>query len=272
MGYSIGLKLFCMGFVALTGFNDVVSLAQKEQVDPVCKVNKPLVRIYAAQDKNEYLVVGKPGAITTSSPATVYISNTNAGTRTEANLADDCSFMAKINAAPGDKLRVNAQNQQGKKSYGTFEVTGAEVPYQQQVIADKALAQPAVKTYDLSDQTGVIPDDRVTAPVGSHAQVQTIYADEIEFNADPSQGTNLSVVVMIINTDTGDVVSTTKISGRSRAYAEKSQDNFRIMIDRIIDRCTNIVESEIFRPDFPRNDHSAQPLNNANGEVLPTAP
>ncbi len=271
MGYSICLKLFSMGFVALTGFNDVVSLSKKEPVEPSCKVNKPLVRIYAAQEKNEYFVVGKPGAITTSSPATIYISNVNDGTRTEAHLADDYSFMAKINAAPGDKLRVNAQNQQGKKSYGTFDVTGAEVPYQQQVIVDKALAQPAVKTYDISDQSSDTSNDNAIVPVGSHAQVQTIYADEMAFNAQPSQGTNLSVVVMIINTDTGDVVSTTKISGKSRAYAEKSQDNFRIMIDRIIDRCTNIVESEIFRPDFPRNDHSEQPLNNDNGEVSPAA-
>ncbi|MBN2064574.1 MAG: hypothetical protein JW745_07205 [Sedimentisphaerales bacterium] len=272
MGYSIGLKLLSMGFVALTGFNDVVSLSKKEPVEPACKVNKPLVRIYAGLDKNEYIVVGKPGAVTTSSTATVYISNVNAGTRTDAHLADDCSFMANINAAPGDKIRVNAQNQQGKKSYGTFDITGAEVPYQQQVIADKTLAQPAVKTYDIPDKASAASDDSYVVPVGSQAQVQTIYADDIAFSADPSEGTNLSVVLMVINTDSGDVVSTTKISGKSKAYAERSQDNFRIMIDRIIDRCTNIVESEIFRPDFPRTNPSDQSVSNEQNAVLPTTP
>lgn len=215
-------------------------------VEPACKVNKPLIKVYAGQGTGDFILVGKAGAITTTSVASVYVSNTNSGTRTEIVLAADYSFTVNIKAAAGDKIRVNAQNAQGKKSYGSFNITGAEVPFQNQnVTISNEQVVPAIKTYDLpSESQAEIPE----VSVKSVAQVQTIYADEMSFNNDPAIGTNIAVVVIVINTDTGDVLSTSRISGKSKVYAEKSKENFRIMIDRIINRCTNIIESEIFRP------------------------
>ncbi len=242
MGCSMFRKLIGLGFVALTSMNSILTVNSGVDSTPACKVNKNLITVYATSVAGEVVVEGKPGSITSTSEVVVNINNLISGVRVDVAVSEDMSFQGTIKANPGDKLRVNAQNVQGKKSYGTFDVSVGMPKRAQLSLATENSALPAVMEYDLPAR----------APALKEVAVEDIYEGDMAFNEDPEGGTNLSVIVMVINTDSGEVLTTKQINGKSRTYAEKSPKNFAIMIDRIVNRCTNIIKSEIFRPDTER--------------------
>ncbi len=238
------LKLVGIAFLALTSINDVMTIGNDVDVSPVCKVNKNLINVYAGEAPGFVLVEGSSGCVTSTSLAAAYAKNLISGDRAEITLKGDMSFSVQLKANPGDKIRVHAQNIEGKRSYGTFDI--AQVMPAKQIIPkpiplEQGQAVLAVKEYDL-------PSDQ------NKAETSTVFAGELDYNKDPENGTNLAVIIMVVNTDTGKVLATTQVEGKSKAYAEKSDKNFTIMLSRITDRCRNIIESEIFRPNFKRNE------------------
>ena len=67
-------------------------------------------------------VVGEAGAIAGSSVASLEITNVTTGVSLSAERRPDGNFAMKIAGVAGDKIRVYAQNAEGKKSRGTFTV------------------------------------------------------------------------------------------------------------------------------------------------------
>ncbi len=246
---------------------------------PYCKVNKNLITISPGTTPGTVTISGRPEAITSTSIATVYAKNAETGTRANVTLAEDMSFTVEIKAEPGQKIRVYANNREGKRSYGTFNIENsmiAQEPAREpsqtlRSTPDSAVSTPQTAAIAQSaassrDNSAILEDSFHTTPAVKEYSVMTLPSDpqpafmvngqEVSTtpqpdNDDPS-GTNLAVVIMIVNTDTGQVLSTTQVTGKSKTYAEKSPENFKIMIQRILDRCKNVISSEILRPNLDR--------------------
>jgi hypothetical protein len=92
------------------------------QSKPVAKVNKNLVNISASDEQGMVLVQGEPGAIESSSPAELQITNEQTGAFVMADIQRDASFQAKIAASADDKIRLAVRNEEGKKGRTTIKV------------------------------------------------------------------------------------------------------------------------------------------------------
>ena len=250
---------------------------------PYCKVNKALITIAPGSGPQTVTITGSPGAITSTSPVSAYVKNEDTGVRSNITLAENMSFSIEVAAATGQKVRVYATNRQGKRSYGTF-----DIPTLPSSAAPRQLtttSQPSVATSVLTPQTFGTKPQPAAGNSGSHTtsavkeySIMNLHPDtepalmingetitlESETNTEEPDGTNLAVVIMIVNTDNGQVLSTSQITGKSKTYADKSPENFKIMIQRILDRCKNIISSEILRPDFKRTqpDPTDSPISN----------
>ena len=241
---------------------------------PYCKVNKTMITITPGTTPGTIAITGVPGSISSSTSATAYAKNVETGIRTDIALNEDMSFIIELEAAAGQKVRIYASNRQGKRSYGTFNIEKSML-IRDHPQPPAAVRNPAAQTFQpsASSQTPALADAPLlkqelhTTPAVKEYSVMTLPSDPqpaLMVNGqsvstipepadDDPDGTNLAVVIMIVNTDSGQVLSTTQVSGKSRTYADKSPENFKIMIQRILDRCKNVIESEIFRPDFKRS-------------------
>jgi hypothetical protein len=86
------------------------------------KVHKKHIRVLPPDEQGMVSVVGKPGAISSSSAVSLEIANVTTGVSLAAEQESDGSFAMKIAGVAGDKIRVYARNAEGKKSRGTFKV------------------------------------------------------------------------------------------------------------------------------------------------------
>ena len=283
LAISIYTSIASFSFAGLT-----TSHLNSEDDQPYCKVNKPLITISAGTAIGTITITGTPGSISSTSAATAYAKNVETGTRADITLAEDYSFTVQLTANPGHKIRVYSSNRQGKRSYGTFEVPNlpqSVTTPQPSAAVDTASArplQPAAAIQQPADSSPIAANIPDTAPTQSAIKEYSIVNLEsttrpaLMVNGeqvaaapqpidDPTDGTNLAVVIMIVNTDSGQVLSTTQITGKSKTYAEKSPENFKIMIQRILDRCKNIISSEILRPNLDRPaTKSPQPSTTTN--------
>ena len=247
MGNFYLVKYVLVFFAALTSLDNVIAVTADTEAEAVCKVNKAFVRLFATGQEGLVIIEGADGAISSTSPVSGYVKNMTTEQRVDFVPTVEMSFSVQINAKTGDKIRVYARNDESKRSYGTFVVTDNMSVKEVYFAGDST--ETAIKEYP-EQCIDVNDDGQGLAP---SVESTTFFPKlEIEKTEVAESGTNMAVVIMIVNTDTGEVVSTTQVTGKAKAYADKSEKNFNIMIQRIINRCTNIIESEIFRPDLPR--------------------
>ena len=98
---------------------------KQDKVKMKVKVRKERVVISPVDGMGTVTVEGLIGAIDTTGPTKLVVERL-VTTPTEVN--EDGSFLAKIQAQPGDKIVVRARNRQGRTSRGTFTVPeGMEV-------------------------------------------------------------------------------------------------------------------------------------------------
>ncbi len=89
-------------------------------IDRKIKVHKHNIAISPPNSKGIVQIEGRAGSIETSSPAKVEIHITRKSE--QVAVAADGSFTTHIQAQPGDKIKVQATNEQKKKSYGTLNI------------------------------------------------------------------------------------------------------------------------------------------------------
>jgi len=88
------------------------------------KVHKNFITVGEPDAKGFVKVSGKAGAIETTSPAVAWLIRVAAKEKVSLAVNEDGSFEGSIAAKAGEKVRVQAKNQQKKQSYGTFTVPG----------------------------------------------------------------------------------------------------------------------------------------------------
>jgi len=86
------------------------------------KVHKPFITVSSPNEEGIVTVVGRGGAVEYIGSATVQLIRLSDNYKIPVNLGEDGSFEAEISAKVGEKIRVLARSQEGRRSYGTFTV------------------------------------------------------------------------------------------------------------------------------------------------------
>ena len=108
-----------VGLVVMTG----VAAGQEAKI----KVHKERVEVTAADELGTVMVQGRAGAIDSTSEVKLVVER---WVETPAELREDGSFLARVEAQAGNKIVVRARNKQGKTSRGTFRVPAGHEPSQ----------------------------------------------------------------------------------------------------------------------------------------------
>lgn len=181
------------------------------------KVHKTLVSVMPSAGGKAVTITGSAGAIDSSSPADLKITNLSTNDFIEARVQEDGSFRAEIEAAPADQIQVLATNEQGKKSRGTFRVPPA-MP---------AGLLTAVKT---------IPGKKEAAPPPKSM-------DTIQ---DQQEARELTVLVVVLDKTTGEILSSQTRQIAAQTDAEEKEENFYSeLITRIADQCVQSIQEKL---------------------------
>ena len=215
------------------------------------KVHKGQVIVQRPDEKGVVHVHGAAGAIQSSSPAVVYIENLTTKSKIRIKVKEDGGFDTSIPATSKDRVRVRARNQEGKVSYGTF-----DVPVGQQADAVKA-AEAVVEAEEEVDEPVRL------RPLLGHKRAKQIAKEmkEPEAGEQDDEHIGLAVIITVVNVNSGEVVAAERIAGTTK-HSVWQNDLFNRTVQRIISRCFNIIRSEINRPNLrrrgSREDHEKQ--------------
>ncbi|MBN1765929.1 MAG: hypothetical protein JW860_11770 [Sedimentisphaerales bacterium] len=219
------------------------------------KVNKHLVEVSGPDGQGNVLVVGNAGSVETTSPARVELVHQFTKMKIPIILNEDGSFTASIPAAGGDKIRVSARNTEGKQSYGTFTVPVSTVPVPP---VYNPLTRPAVA--------------QVMAPAPSSSNIKSSLlmpptAAGAEDDKD-QDSIGLAVIITLVNTNTGEVVATQRLSGPTRARPDQ-EDLFNSVVENILAKCASVVKAEFDRRKIssPPETKAISPENNTDEDI-----
>ena len=218
------------------------------------KVHKGQIIVQRPDEKGVVHVHGAAGAIQSSSPAVVYIENLTTKSKIRINVNDDGGFEASIPATSKDRVRVRARNQEGKVSYGTF-----DVPVGQQADAAEAVVESNEE----------VDEPIQLRPLLGHKRAKRI-ALEMKGSDAGKQDKDyigLAVIITVVNINTGEVVAAERIAGKTK-HTVWQNDLFNRTVQRIISRCFNIIRSEINRPNLHRREslEKQNKLNETQGK------
>lgn len=188
------------------------------------KVHKNLVSVMPSAAGKAVTITGSAGAVDSSSPAELKITNLSTNESIEALIQEDGSFQADIEAAPADQIQVLATNEQGKKSRGTFRVPPAAVP---------AGSSTTVKT---------VPAKKEAAPPPK--SLDTI--------KDQQETRELTVLVVVLDKTTGDILSSQTRQITTQADADEKEENcYSELIEKIADQCVRTLRDKLKSPGEP---------------------
>jgi len=168
----------------------------------------------------------------------VKIENLTTKNKTDATLNPDGSFTGAISGRPSEKIKVYAANQHKKKqSYGTFLI-------------------PAL--LPANDGTALSTDAEHEPPATDASKLTEPAPANEPDNTTPSGKQELAVIITVIDTNTGQTISSQRVTGTVKI--EPGQDGrLSSIAKRIISRCAKVIQSEFNRPNL-------QPVKPAAGE------
>jgi len=186
--------------------------------DARVKVHKNLVSVMPSAGGKAVTITGSAGAIDSSSPAELKITNLSTNDFIEAQVQEDGSFRAEIEAVAADQIQVLATNEQGKKSRGTFRVP------------------PAVIPAGLYSPVKPMPAKKEAAPPPKSM-------DTIQ---DQQEARELTVLVVVLDKTTGEILSSQTRQIAAQTDAEEKEENFYSeLITRIADQCVQSIQEKL---------------------------
>ncbi len=214
-------------FLTLTVFaiSNLPVLAQSR-----VKVHKDLIEVYQPNEQGLITVVGQAGAIGFVGEVVARLENLTSKDKIDIPVNPDGSFRAVIAADTQDKVRVRARNRDGS-SYGTFSVATARPG-----VTDNIQISPAP---DIARQ--LLKDKEPLKPL---VPLKPLSAGP---NYDDCLG--LAVIITVVDTTSGQVVAAQRIAGLSRFKVDR-KESFDALVQKIIKRCINVVQSELQRPNL----------------------
>jgi hypothetical protein len=205
------------------------------------KVHKNLISLHGPDANGMVQVTGLTGAVEfpAEDKVIVKIENLTTKNKTDAMLNPDGSFTVAVSGQPDEQIKISAANQHKKKqSYGIFSIP-ALLP------ANDNTTSPATAEQNPTTATDA---PKLTEPASASAPDNTTLSGKQE----------LAVIITVIDTRTGQTISTQRVTGTVKA--EAGQDGrLSNIAKRIISRCTKVVQSEFNRPNL-------QPVKPAAGE------
>lgn len=190
------------------------------------KVHKDKITVSAIHEQGLIFVEGVLGAIETTSKLTsLVVRNLSTKTKVLTQRMDDGSFRAEIQGEPGDRIRVEARNQEGKRSIGTFD---AQVPTR------------FTKPYTGWQTTNPVPPS--TLPPQPDTPLQPGIADTPP--ARKAGARNLAVMIMVIDMGKGELIATERLIGVPRLNVP-DEDLYQHTARNILHKCIDAVRSEL---------------------------
>ncbi|MCK5270641.1 MAG: hypothetical protein KAJ46_07650 [Sedimentisphaerales bacterium] len=204
------------------------------------KVHKPFISVSSPNDEGVVTVVGRSGAVEYIGSATVQLIRLSDNYKIPVTLGEEGSFEAKISAKAGEKIRVSARSQEGRRSYGTFTVPAGAPPgptrqhsNDEISVTDQPVDQPQpVSSVSLSTLEPMASDtDRLPRKPSEKLKNETV---------------ELAVIITVVNINSGRIVAARRIAGPTRARPEQT-NLFNAVVKNIIDKCTAVAMAEFRR-------------------------
>ena len=204
------------------------------------KVHKPFITVSSPDGQGMVTVVGRGGAVEHIGPVTVQLIRLIGNYKIPVNLGEDGSFEAEISAKTGEKVRVLARSQEGRRSYGTFTVPAGTPPsptrqrlHDEINVTDQPADQAqAVNSISLSTFEPVVSD--------------TIVLQQKPLESPKNETIELAVIITVVNTNNGRIVAARRVAGPTRARPEQT-DLLNAVVKNIIDKCTAVAMAEFKR-------------------------
>jgi hypothetical protein len=235
-------------FVILSWIPITITSGQNEKAGEArVKVHKNLISVTPSAGGTAVTVAGNAGAIDSSSAAELKITNLSTNDFVEAQIQEDGSFQADIEAAAADQIQVLATNKQGKKSRGTFRVPPA---------AEPANPNSAPKTLPVKKEAAPLPKPAASGPVQEEAR-------------------ELTVLVVVLDKTTGEILSSQTRQIAAKADVEEKEENFYSeLIEKIADQCARTIREKIITPNKPNAivDPQSNPKSVEREDVIPAEP
>ena len=218
---TAGIRLFrivtCMVFLALVPVGSAPG-QNPGAGDARVKVHKNLVSVMPSAGGRAVTITGSAGAIDSSSPAELKITNLSTNDFIEAQVQEDGSFRAEIEAVAADQIQVLATNEQGKKSRGTFRVP------------------PAVIPAGLYSPVKPMPAKKEAAPPPKSGDIIK----------DQQEARELTVLVVVLDKTTGEILSSQTRQIAAQPDAEDKEENFYSeLIEKIADQCVRTLQEKL---------------------------
>ena len=190
------------------------------------KVHKDKITVSAANELGLIFVQGEPGAIETTSELTsLVVRNLSTNAKVLVQKMADGSFRAEIQGEPGNRIRVEARNQEGKRSIGTF---------------DAAVAATSTKPYAGWQTLKEVPQ-QPTPPIPPDApNPDTIYP----ISPRKAGARNLAVMILVIDMSKGELVAAERFVGVPRSNLP-DENLYPFTARNIIHKCIDAIRSEL---------------------------
>lgn len=190
------------------------------------KVHKDKITVSAVNELGLIFVQGSPGAIETTSELTsLLVRNLTTNTKVLVQKMADGSFRAEIRGEPGNRIRVEARNQEGKRSIGTFDATVATAP---------------TKPYAGWQTVKEVPQQPIT-PIPPDA-----LNPDTPYPVPPRKAgaRNLAVMIMVIDMGRGELVAAERFVGVPRLNLPGEQ-LYPFTAQNIIHKCIDAIRTEL---------------------------
>ena len=215
------------------------------------KVHKPFITLSSPNEQGMVTVVGRGGAVEYIGSATVQLIRLSDNYKIPVTLGEDGSFEAEISAKVGEKIRVLARSQEGKRSYGTFTVPA--------VVPPGLTKQPSNDEIKITDQTTGQPQpvSPVSLSTFRPEASDTIGLTQKPLKSPKNETIELAVIITVVDIDSGRIVAARRIAGPTRALPEQT-NLFNAVVKNIIDKCTAVAMAEFRRRTCSPNKKSPE--------------
>ena len=212
------------------------------------KVNKALINV-SMPDKNGLVTVkGIRGAISNPDNVSLRLENRATKQRVTTLVNEDGSFIDKIEAEAGVKVRVFARKAGGNQSYGQFTVPGAagRPPTQEMDDATGSLAQEA---RDTSAADAMVDDQGETAGArleGSSAlqRAPRSPVERLQHGDMASPAGQVNVLIVVMDPESGAILASQSMAGLTRGRVPTEEKASEIA-KRIVRRCLAVLRTEL---------------------------
>jgi len=190
------------------------------------KVHKDKITVSAVNELGLIFVQGAPGAIETTSELTsLVVRNLSTNGKVLVQKMADGSFRAEIQGEPGNRIRVEARNQEGKRSIGTFDATVATTP---------------TKPYAGWQTVKEVPQQPITPIPPDAPNPDTAYP----IPPRKAGARNLAVMIMVIDMGRGELIAAERFVGVPRLNMPGEQ-LYPFTAQNIIHKCIDAIRTEL---------------------------